>query len=426
MNTSAWLWAILAAAVGVDLLSAAAKFAFTHVRMSTLITMRESDAEDADRTVALLDKMGLRTSLRLALSLSHFLIAVAAILILTNLFGLTNPAWLLLSVTGLMLVISAFEYLIERSILDSPERSAVRWTEVARVLNFIFWPASHLMLALLGEHAEKASLSVTDEALRDWVEQGQPEGTLEKGERQMIYSIFRFGDTLAREIMVPRIDLLALDINTTISEARREFISAGHSRVPVYDDNIDNVVGLLYAKDLLAVVDGTDTIANQRGLLRPAYFVPEAKKIDELLTEMQSRGIHMALVVDEYGGVSGVVTLEDIVEEIVGEIRDEYDQGEEQLYEKTGENEYNFLGRTTIEEFNEITGRHLSNEFADTLGGFIYGELGHVPQPGEMVEAGGDEFIADQVVARRILKVKVHLQDTEHIETESGQTDADK
>jgi CBS domain containing-hemolysin-like protein len=263
------------------------------------------------------------------------------------------------------------------------------------------------MTSVLGEHAEKVTLTVTDESLRDWVENEQPESTLEKGEREMIYSIFRFSETMAKEIMVPRMDVLALEVNTTISDARHEFIKAGHSRVPVYEDSIDNVVGLLYAKDLLAVVDGSDTIAAQRQLLRQAYFVPEAKKVDELLTEMQSRGVHMVLVVDEYGGVAGVVTLEDIVEEIVGEIRDEYDQSEESLFEQIDENTYLILGRATIDEFNFITNGSLSDEYADTLGGFIYGQLGRVPQPGEVVTNENFEFTVEQVVARRIIKVKV-------------------
>ena len=156
-------------------------------------------------------------------------------------------------------------------------------------------------------------------------------------------------------------------------------------------------------------MDGNDTIAQQRRLLRPAYFIPETKKVDELLTEMQSRGVHMAVVVDEYGGMAGVVTLEDIMEEIVGEIRDEYDQSEEQIVEKISEDEYLFLGRATIDEVNEITGLHLSKEHADTLGGLIYSRLGRVPQPGEVVYESGAELTVEKVVARRILKVRVHL-----------------
>ena len=393
----------------LDLLISTAKSAFSHVRLPYLISLREKEPGKVDRTIALIEKVGLRTSLRLGLALAHFLVAGVAAVIVIQILKIPSFWALLGIIIGIMLLVSVFEYLLERRILDAPEKSAIGFTGFAALLDFFFLPATKLMTALLGTHAEKVTLSVTDEALRDWVEVGQPESTLEKGEREMIYSIFHFSETLTREIMVPRIDVLALDVNTTIRDARKEFINAGHSRVPVYEDTVDNVVGLLYAKDLLGVVDGNDTIAQQRKLLRPAYFVPEAKKVDELLTELQLRGVHMAVVVDEYGGVAGVVTLEDIMEEIVGEIRDEYDQAEERLYEETGSGEYVFLGRATIDEFNEATGLHLSKEHADTLGGLIYSELGRVPQPGEVVNEEGVEFTVEEVIARRILKVKARM-----------------
>jgi len=381
--------------------------------------------ERVDRTITLLEKTGVHTSLRLGLILMHFLTAGLLAYNLVHLVALSFDwvrvlIWLLA-----LLLLVVFEFVIERNILDSPEDASVSFTSLVSINNTILSPLSKLMMSILGEHAEKMTLSVTDDVLRDWVEVGQPESNLEKGEREMIYSIFHFGETLAKEVMVPRIDVLALDINTTISEARQEFIKAGHSRVPVYEDTIDNVVGLLYAKDLLAVVDGSDTIAQQRRLLRPAYFVPETKKVDELLTEMQSRGVHMAVVVDEYGGVAGVVTLEDIMEEIVGEIRDEYDQAEEQIVQQLSEDEFLFLGRATIDEVNEITGLHLSKEHADTLGGLIYSELGRVPQPGEVVYESGAELTVEEVVARRILKVRVHLLPAGESEQEAEPNNAD-
>ncbi|NMC15515.1 MAG: HlyC/CorC family transporter [Chloroflexi bacterium] len=409
MGSNTLLWAVLGVAFALDLLISAAKSAFSHVRLPYLISLREKEPGKVDRTIALIEKVGLRTSLRLGLALAHFLVAGVAAVIVIQILKIPSFWALLGIIIGIMLLVSVFEYLLERRILDAPEKSAIGFTGFAALLDFFFLPATKLMTALLGTHAEKVTLSVTDEALRDWVEVGQPESTLEKGEREMIYSIFHFSETLTREIMVPRIDVLALDVNTTISGARKEFINAGHSRVPVYEDTVDNVVGLLYAKDLLGVVDGNDTIAQQRKLLRPAYFVPEAKKVDELLTELQLRGVHMAVVVDEYGGVAGVVTLEDIMEEIVGEIRDEYDQAEERLYEETGSGEYVFLGRATIDEFNEATGLHLSKEHADTLGGLIYSKLGRVPQPGEVVNEEGVEFTVEEVIARRILKVKARM-----------------
>ncbi len=409
MGSNTLLWVVFGAAFVLDLLISTAKSAFSHVRLPYLISLREKEPGKVDRTIALIEKVGLRTSLRLGLALAHFLVAGVAAVIVIQILKIPSFWALLGIIIGIMLLVSVFEYLLERRILDAPEKSAIGFTGFAALLDFFFLPATRLMTALLGTHAEKVTLSVTDEALRDWVEVGQPESTLEKGEREMIYSIFHFSETLTREIMVPRIDVLALDVNTTIRDARKEFINAGHSRVPVYEDTVDNVVGLLYAKDLLGVVDGNDTIAQQRKLLRPAYFVPEAKKVDELLTELQLRGVHMAVVVDEYGGVAGVVTLEDIMEEIVGEIRDEYDQAEERLYEETGSGEYVFLGRATIDEFNEATGLHLSKEHADTLGGLIYSELGRVPQPGEVVNEEGVEFTVEEVIARRILKVKARM-----------------
>lgn len=408
------LWVLF---IIITLVSSAAKSSFTHVRLPWLLSLRIENQSKVDRTIALIEKQGLRTALRLSLVAAHYMLAGATILLLDRV-AMTENIWLILLILLLVFVIvSAFEFLIERKILASTEKAALTWTGSANVISALFTPITKLMTAILGEFAEKVTLSVTDESLRDWVEHEQPESTLDQGEREMIYSIFHFSETMTKEIMVPRMDVLALDVNTTIREARQEFITAGHSRVPVYDDTIDNVIGLLYAKDLLAVVDGDDAIANQRQLIRPAYFVPEAKKVDELLTEMQSRGVHMALVVDEYGGVAGVVTLEDIVEEIIGEIRDEYDQGEVNLYEELPEGGYLIQGRATIDEFNEITGLDLSDEYADTLGGYIYGQLGRVPQPGEMVRDEGFDFTVEEVVARRILKVKVQKAQ-DHLSTD--------
>lgn len=408
VEESLWLGVAWVVVLIINLIASATKSAFTHVRLPWLLSLGTENQAKVDKTIALVEKQGLRTALRLGLVVSHFLLAGLTVLFLDRAIEAIEPAWqIILILLGVMVLVTALEFIIERRILIKPEKAALSWTGAASLISFLVAPLTRLMMSLLGEYAEKVTLSVTDESLRDWVNQDQPESTLDQGEREMIYSIFHFSETMTKEIMVPRMDVLALEINTTISEARKEFIRAGHSRVPVYDDTIDNVVGLLYAKDLLAVVDGEDTIANQRRLIRPAYFVPEAKKVDELLTEMQSRGIHMALVVDEYGGMAGVVTLEDIIEEIIGEIRDEYDTGEVDLYEVQEDGSYIIQGRATIDEFNEIMDSQISDEFADTLGGYIYGQLGRVPESGEKVINDGFEFTVKEVVARRILTVQV-------------------
>jgi putative hemolysin len=164
---------------------------------------------------------------------------------------------------------------------------------------------------------------------------------------------------------------------------------------------------LLYAKDLLSVWREGNKIESLRELLRPAYFVPEAKKVDELLTELQGQRVHMAIVVDEYGGVAGVVTLEDIVEEILGEIQDEYDDAEESPYEELSANEFIFLGRVDLDDFNEIVEADLPKDDADTLGGYIYSRLGRVPTAGESVQVDNMQLTVEQVIGRRIRKVRV-------------------
>ncbi len=183
-------------------------------------------------------------------------------------------------------------------------------------------------------------------------------------------------------------------------------LASGYSRLPVYEETIDKIIGLLYSKDLLQVKKQPDSPTNLRDLLRPAYFVPEAKRVDELLEEMQIGRVHMAIVVDEYGGVAGLVTLEDIVEEIVGEIRDEYDQGEEMPYQPVEGGGYLFLGRVDINAFNEVMQASLPRDEAETLGGYIYSQLGRVPLNGETVQIDDILLTVEQVIGRRIRKVR--------------------
>ena len=194
-------------------------------------------------------------------------------------------------------------------------------------------------------------------------------------------------------------------LNTPLSQAVDALLQAGYSRVPVFEESVDNTIGLLYAKDLLRAWRESPEMETLHQLLRPAYFVPEGKKLDELMAEMRNHRIHMAIVVDEYGGVAGLVTLEDIVEEIFGEIRDEYDQSEEAPYQKLNDDEYLFLGRIALDDFNEIMGSQLVSDEADTLGGYIYGCLGRVPNVSETIRQDRLLLTVEQVSARQIRKV---------------------
>ena len=407
------IWIVIAVTFILDLLINAIRVSLANTRLPQLITYgAQNEEHNLEPTMALMEKISLRVALRLLMIVLHFLLAAFLYLLLVKIVpGITIGITLLvILLTGL--VVMAFEFGLEGGVRRNPEAWLVRLTPLARTINFVLRPFSAVYLALLGDSApvERTPGSVTEDELKNWVEVGQSAGGLEKGERQMIYSIFHFGDTLCREIMVPRIDILALEADSNVTESIQALTLSGHSRVPVYDDTIDNVVGLLYAKDLLRTQLDETPPESIRPFLRPAYFVPEAKKVDELLREMQSRSIHMAIVVDEYGGMAGLVTMEDIVEEIVGEIRDEYDQGEEYLYQRVSDDEFVLNGRLGLDDFNEILGTDLVTELADTLGGYIYGTIGRVPTGGEHMRVDDWDLTVEQVSGRRIRKVRAHRQ----------------
>lgn len=248
---------------------------------------------------------------------------------------------------------------------------------------------------------------VTEEEIKTLVDAGSEEGVIEDEEKQMIFSVFKFGDTLAREVMVPRIDIVALEVETTLNDALDLIIREGHSRIPVYQESIDHIKGLLYAKDLLVLWRNGDTERALADILREPYFVPESKKAGDLLTELQERKQHLAIVIDEYGGTAGLVTIEDLVEEIVGEIRDEYDFFEEEAYEQVSETVYICIAGLDLDDLNELLDISLPTDENDTLGGYIFSELGKVPEVGDKVETDEVEMEVLTLEGRRIHRVRV-------------------
>ncbi|MEA2432716.1 MAG: magnesium and cobalt exporter, family [Actinomycetota bacterium] len=265
--------------------------------------------------------------------------------------------------------------------------------------------ANSVMLLLPGKGLPKGPF-VTEDEIRHLVDVAEEEDEIEEEERELIHSVFEFGDTVVREVMVPRPDMVSLPADAPLDEALKVIIDAGYSRIPLYEGDNDNIVGVLYAKDLLKRVhEGGEDIKAQ-DLARPPTFVPETKKVAELLREMQDQRVHMAIVVDEYGGTAGLVTIEDLIEEIVGEIVDEYDK-EEPLVEPIDENTIRVDAKMPIDEVNELLNADLPHEEWDTVGGLVFGLTGRVPIPGEMVKFDSLEFITERVVGRRIQKVVI-------------------
>jgi putative hemolysin len=394
----------------LDLLIAATRVSLLNLRPLRLLSLREGASSEVDRTLALIEDGRLRPTLRFSQTATRILLAGVVLSIASQAAGESRFA--LLIMLGIILIVAlilmSIEFTVEGNILLEPERWGIRLVPFARGLIFAMTPLVFLPVMLLkSQWPEPVAAKMTEDELKTWVESEQEEGGLEREERQMIYSIFQFGDTLAREIMVPRMDILAFEVTTSLTQTAKAFTKSGHSRVPVYENDIDNIIGLLYAKDLLHVMQNGRKRASIRELLRPAYFVPDTKKADALLTEMQAQRIHMAIVVDEYGGVAGLVTLEDIIEEIIGEIQDEYDLSEEEPVQQDGE-DYLFLGRIDLDDFNEVMGSQVPKGESDTLAGFLYDHFGRVPHDGESIQTDGLLLTIEQVIGRRIRRVRAH------------------
>jgi CBS domain containing-hemolysin-like protein len=247
---------------------------------------------------------------------------------------------------------------------------------------------------------------VTEQDVRQYAEVAAEEEAIEEEEKEMIHSIFEFGDTVVREVMVPRPDMVAVDVAATPRHVLSTMLENGFSRMPVYEDSMDNIVGLVYAKDIMRRMHGRRKEFRLRDVLRKATFVPDSKRLSELLREMQSSKTHMAIVVDEYGDVTGLVTIEDLLEEIVGEIADEYDR-EEPSVQPVDDATVRVNGRLAIDELNELLDTQLPNSEWDTVGGLLAGVLGKVPAKGDQVTVQGITFRAEQVQGRRIAKVLI-------------------
>jgi CBS domain containing-hemolysin-like protein len=291
----------------------------------------------------------------------------------------------------------------------APDRLACRLSPLAGVIVFLAAPIwtvhRRLVRSPRNQRSGVVTPLVTEEEIKTLVDAGEEGGAIEVGEKNMILSIFELGETLAREVMVPRIDIQAFDERQSLREVTDALLATGHSRAPVFRADIDSIVGIVYVKDMLGAFRQGRQEDPVGTFMRPAVFVPEAKKADELLADLQARRVHMAVVVDEYGGTAGVVTLEDLVEEIVGEIRDEYDAAEEAAFQPTQGGGFLFSGRIGLDDVNDLTGASLAMDTGDTLGGYISGVLGRIPAAGDVVEAGGLRLTVEQVAGRRIQKV---------------------
>jgi putative hemolysin len=377
--------------------------------------MVERGVKGADAVVRLLDD---RNRLLTSILVGNTVVLLTADSLATALFiraGIPHAAiWSTLVMAVLLLL---FGEIIPKTVaVAGNERWAVRLAPVLARIVWVLTPVDNAFLFVTNAIVRVFGVSpiargpfVTEDDIRNLVNVGAEQNVLEEEEREMIHSIIQFGDTIVREVMTPRLDMVAIEVSSSARRALDLIIAEGYSKLPAYEETIDNVVGVVHDRELLvSLANGALSNTRLRDLMRPIVVVPESKRVLELLREMQRGKFSLAVVVDEYGGTAGLVSMEDLLEEIVGEIRDEHDEGEEEPIRVISDDEAVIDAGTNIEDVNAHLGLHLPHEDFETIGGLTVGLFGRLPHDGEEVEAGdGVRLKIDRTRGRRILSVRL-------------------
>ena len=291
---------------------------------------------------------------------------------------------------------------------------------VLRPFILIFIEISKFILKIFKVRLEEKMFEITEEDIKIFVKEGTESGVIEEGEKEMIHSIFEFSDTTVKEILTPRTMVFALDMERTLGEVWDEILEQGFSRIPVYNETIDKIIGILHMKDLFKYNKERDSDIRIRDLIKEAYFIPATKTLVELLEEFKRKQIHMAIIIDEYGGTLGIITIEDLLEEIVGEIRDEFDQEEESI-QQIRETIYDIRGDTLIEELNDELSINIPiSEEYDTVSGYVQDELGKVAELYDQVKGNGFILKVMDINNKRIEKIRVIITENNNEEKNNG------
>ena len=408
---NAWMVVGVAALLGLAAVLALAETSLTRTNRVRAIALVEEDRRGAKALLRLVERPEQFLNPVLLLVLLCHLAAASMVSVLAE--QAAGALGVLLAVLFELVVIFVLAEAVPKTFaVQNPDRAALL---VAPVVEAIarFPPlrlVSRILIGLAnlvvpGKGLERGPF-VSEEELLALADVAHEEEVIEHEERQLIHSIIEFGDTVVREVMVPRPDMVAVEARATVDDAIEVVIAAGFSRIPVYEQGIDDIAGILFAKDLMRAAREGRGHEPVRNLVRPARFVPETKRVAELMPEMQKEKTHMAIVVDEHGGTAGLVTLEDLIEELVGEIVDEYDV-EEPAVEPLPDGDLRVSARLPIDELNEAMGTAFPEGDYDTVGGLINFLLGHVASQGESVEYDGVRLRAERVQGRRIERVRI-------------------
>ncbi|HOE57204.1 MAG TPA: hemolysin family protein [Bacillota bacterium] len=426
--------------IGLNAFFAASEMAIVSVRQSRIKPL----VDEGNKAAILVDRFleepsKLLATIQIGITFAGFLASaigaqtlsgrLAALLISFNIRWLSSSAvWIsTLFVTGIIALFTLVigELVPKRMALAQSDKIALKVAGPINFLSKITFPAvkflafsTNLVVKLVGGPVKDAGDQITEEEIRLMINVGEEKGIFQETETEMINSIFEFDDTVAKEVMTPRIDIVALNLEATREEILDVIIEENFSRIPVYEGSIDNIVGVLYIKDLFAMIKGnSEWEVSLKDIIRPAHFVPEYKKIDELFREMQKSKTHIAVVIDEYGGTAGIITIEDLLEEIVGNIFDEYDEVVFD-FEKIDDNTYIVSGMLDIGEINDLLDTEIPEEEFDTVSGMLLSHSGKMPEVGYELTIDNVYFRIEEVDDKRISKIRVEKRDIEPDKTE--------
>ena len=372
----------------------------------------ENNVKNAKATQDLIDSPTLLGSILIG----NNMVNIGASAIATSLaIQIWNKKGVGIATVFMTVVILIFGEITPKSIaVEFSEKIALKITPFMRILVKIFTPIvmifnliTKLFLKLFGDDVKSKKPFITEEELKTMVEVSTQEGVLESDEKEMIDNIFEFGDLRVSDVMVQRMDIMSIDVNEDFNAVVKAFGPKKFSRLPVYEDTIDNIIGVLYAKDLFFISEDERKKFDIKKYMRTPIFTYEFIKISDFFKEMQGEQVHMAIALDEYGGVAGIITMEDIIESILGDINDEYDVEDDSEIVFVKDNEYVIKGNVRLEDINETVGTNLESEDFESIGGLILGYLGKLPKTGEVIKYGNLKFVIEKVDKSRIMKVRL-------------------
>jgi CBS domain containing-hemolysin-like protein len=412
-TTDIWTLLIVAALTGCAAMLAAAETSLTRMSRARAMHLREEQRRGAAQLLNLVEQPARFLNLVLLLLL---VVQFTATALFTSVMDRIVGGGLGVAIAALVMTLITFifaEVAPKTYAVQHTDRAALMIAPFVYVLTRlpVLGPLTRLLISIgnvvTPGKGLKSGPFVSEDEIKAMVDEAERDEVIEEEEREMIHSVFEFGDTILREVMVPRPDMVAVPRETSLQEVLELILRSGFSRIPVYDGTIDEVVGLAYAKDVLRRLHDGQADKPLTDILRPAQFMPESMRAAECLREMRRRKSHMVVVIDEYGGTSGLVTLEDLLEEIVGEIADEYDS-EEPNIEPLPDGDYRVNARLDVDEVNELLEVQLPSTEWDSIGGLLFNLVGGVPREGQEVELQGLRLRAERVQGRRIGRVRIH------------------